>query len=536
MASIQPDRQDQSRSAGLNLNLPSNNPFRNRAASPGLPSPSSPFDDPPPRPTSRNPFLDPALSTRASLSNIRSTSDSMSSLDKRPSLTAEEIFGSLTLEDKAAAAAPPRPDATKPPMGRRGPPPGQPGPYNGRENVPPGNRNGQQPTHRPTRSQEEALRARKAQGAGEKLIDIEAPLSPPRRQERRAEPRPRRNSESSIAPGDKFLTEEERSQRDLRRRERERRQREAGSGGGKDRKPVSRKLDIIDQLDATSIYGTGIFHHDGPFDALNPHRNRNGSRRAPMQAFPEGSLNNTLGGSGPLNARPDHATFLGQGDDEAYLEWSNKAKDRDGRFREGRSGKEMPVFDPLARGNVLHGDESLGLGTSTFLEGTPAARTAIQKREEERAAEVMNDGLQRKKSLAHRIRNINRGPREGPSGRITNPEGIYSRRSPSESGPPSAGMGNGERNPFFNDYGQGNRGGEEGFSVRKTDASTMSPTSPRGGQLERRTTDDGLGGDQQPKSGGGLLGRMKSLKGGRRRQGQGSTDMGAPPPAPGTAV
>ncbi|KAK4229911.1 Pal1 cell morphology protein-domain-containing protein [Podospora fimiseda] len=518
MAFIQPDRQDQPRSAGLNLNLPSNNPFRNRAASPALPSPSSPFDDPPPRPTSRNPFLDPALSTRASLSNIRSASDSMSSLDKRPSLTAEEIFGSLTLEERSGSAAPPRPDATKPPMGRRGPPPAQSGAPGKRENMPP-------PNHRTTRSQEEAQRARKAQGANETLIDIEPSRSPPRRQERRPEPRPRRNSESSIAPGDKFLTEEERSQRDLRRRERERRQREAGNIGGKDRKPVSRKLDIIDQLDATSIYGTGIFHHDGPFDALNPHRNRNGSRRAPMQAFPEGSLNNTLGGAGPLNARPDHSTFLGQGDDEAYLEWSNKA-------REGSNPKTQPaVFDPLARGNVLHGDESLGLGTSTFLEGTPAARTAIQKREEERAAEVMNEGLQRKKSLAHRIRNINRGPRDG---RPTNPDGIYSRRSPSESGPPSASMGNGERNPFFNDYGN-NRGGEEGFSVRRTDANAMSPTSPRGNTLERRTTDDGMGGEQ-PKSGGGLLGRMKSLKGGRRRQGgQGSTDMGAPPP-PGTAV
>lgn len=251
-----------------------------------------------------------------------------------------------------------------------------------------------------------------------------------------------------------------------------------------------------------------------------------------MQAFPEGSLNNTLGGSGPLNARPDHSAFLGQGDDEAYLEWSNKAKER-----EGVPKKEMAVFDPLARGNVLHGDESLGLGTSTFLEGTPAARTAIQKREEERAAEVMNEGLQRKKSLAHRIRNINRAPRDQPSGRITNPDGIYARRSPSESGPASAGAANGERNPFFSEYGQGSRGGEEGFTVRKTDvqANTMSPTSPKGGYLERRTTSDGQGSDEaQPKSGGGLLGRMKSLKGGRRRQ-QGSTDMGAPP-APGTAV
>jgi len=51
---------------------------------------------------------------------------------------------------------------------------------------------------------------------------------------------------------DKPLTEEERKARDAKRRERERRHRET-----RDKRPVNRKLDIIDQLDATSIYGTG---------------------------------------------------------------------------------------------------------------------------------------------------------------------------------------------------------------------------------------------------------------------------------------
>jgi hypothetical protein len=48
------------------------------------------------------------------------------------------------------------------------------------------------------------------------------------------------------------MTEEEKKEREARRRDRERRHREA-----KDKKPASRKLDIIDQLDATSIFGTG---------------------------------------------------------------------------------------------------------------------------------------------------------------------------------------------------------------------------------------------------------------------------------------
>jgi hypothetical protein len=65
-------------------------------------------------------------------------------------------------------------------------------------------------------------------------------------------PRPRRNSESSVVDPDKPLTEEEKKARDARRRERRHRE-------GKDRsgKPPQRRLDIIDQLDATSIYGTG---------------------------------------------------------------------------------------------------------------------------------------------------------------------------------------------------------------------------------------------------------------------------------------
>jgi hypothetical protein len=47
-----------SRAPGLTLNLSSNNPFRNRAVSPSFPSgQTSPFDAPP-RPLSRNPFLD----------------------------------------------------------------------------------------------------------------------------------------------------------------------------------------------------------------------------------------------------------------------------------------------------------------------------------------------------------------------------------------------------------------------------------------------------------------------------------------------
>lgn len=121
----------------------------------------------------------------------------------------------------------------------------------GRENIPPGRGGrGPPPNHRPTRSQEEALRARRLQGKAA------APHGSSRSPQRRGDRRPRRNSESSVLDADRLpLTEEEKKERDARRRERERRRRDGKEG--RDKKPSNRKLDIIDQLDATSIFGTG---------------------------------------------------------------------------------------------------------------------------------------------------------------------------------------------------------------------------------------------------------------------------------------
>lgn len=363
-------------------------------------------------------------------------------------------------------------------------------------------------------------------------------MSPHRRPDRR----PRRNSESSIASGDKILTEEEKKARDARRRERERRHRERESSSSKDKPPKSNKrMDIIDQLDATSIFGTGLFHHDGPFDALNPHRNRQGSRRAPMQAFPKDSLNNVLGGSGPLNARPDHATFMGTADEEGYKDYNNGVIPSD---KMGSSSHMPPVFDPLSRSHVVHGDETFGLGTSTFLEGTPAARSTVQRHDAEMAQQSQADGLSRKKSLAQRIRGINSRPQRdfSASGRMTNPEGAM--RSPPTGAATSSSYNSGaaERNPFFNEFDR--KGGEENISIRRADtigvATPMSPGSPgrgntgRGAGLERRATVDSAAQEEQPKSGGGgLLARVKSLKGGRRTRPPEPTAAAPPPPPAG---
>ena len=125
-------------------------------------------------------------------------------------------------------------------MGRRGPP--------GRENMPPPGRR-MPPNHRPTRSQEEALRARRMQGNG-----MAGPSDSP---QKRMDRRPRRNSESSVMSTDKPMTEEEKKAREA-AREARRREREKRSGEKKPR--PSRRMDIIDQLDATSIFGTGCVY------------------------------------------------------------------------------------------------------------------------------------------------------------------------------------------------------------------------------------------------------------------------------------
>ncbi len=65
----------------------------------------------------------------------------------------------------------------------------------------------------------------------------------------------RRNSESSLSERPVDL-EEEKKRRERRHRERERRHRERDAKDPKSKKP-DRKLDIIDKLDVTSIYGPG---------------------------------------------------------------------------------------------------------------------------------------------------------------------------------------------------------------------------------------------------------------------------------------
>ena len=120
------------------------------------------------------------------------------------------------------------------------------------ENVPPRVQHLPGPPHRPSRSEEEQRRLRLGQRsrAPAQESDVFADPPDPRRHH------VRRNSDSSIAS--KTLGAEE----EQRRRERRHREREARKDG-KHRPPTSsrskkpnQRLDIIDSLDVTSIYGT----------------------------------------------------------------------------------------------------------------------------------------------------------------------------------------------------------------------------------------------------------------------------------------
>lgn len=244
-----------------------------------------------------------------------------------------------------------------------------------------------------------------------------------------------------------------------------------------------------------------VFHHSGPYDAVIASRNKAASGRAPLAAFAKDSANMSIGGSGPLQARADHSTFMGNGTEEAFTDYATSISGAP------PTKKDMALFDPHRRASVIHGDETVGLGTSTFLEGTPAARAAVQKAEQESALQTQEGGLQRKKSLAQRIRGINSRPSQ------FNPPGRDHSTSASMS------SARNETNPFFAEY-EPSKDGEEQITVRKmSQAGPGSPASPPfPGTLERRSTTDALSGpEQQPKkSGGGLLTRMKSLKGGPR--------------------
>ncbi|KAF1971915.1 Pal1-domain-containing protein, partial [Bimuria novae-zelandiae CBS 107.79] len=535
----EPSMPDRRPSPGLSLELNSNNPFRNRATSPAIPSPAlrTPTSSAS-RPMSRNPFLqtfEAEFNKQAKLIDMNAT---MKESPKKASFgdDARQLFrpmdrsrhfasrfanypalrqDNLTLDDG---------DRRRPPPQARGPPP----------------RGGTLPSsgHRPSRSEEEDRAKRQDY---ERRDDRRNERRDERRDERsrgppRGPPRPsgtpgsrrepprgsphrretsrraRRNSESSMIDKGSLDPFEERRRRE-RRKERDERTRDPKSRSGKVRKPHG--LDIIDKLDVSGIYGPSMIHHDGPYDAVQPHRNREKDKRAPMSAFPVGSANNALGGSGPVNDKIDLDKIHGRGA-EGFTDFGGAAN----TWGRPEIKERALTFGPKERSDIVHGEETYGLGTSTFLDGAPASRTAIQQNQTENQKAAAEGGLGRKKSIAQRFRGLNQPRRDygADRPRITSSEARYgSAQSPqgplTTGGSLTASKAN-EKNPFFDDYDEAYEKKGAAINVAQQEGAI----SPGGrNPLARAVTADSIGSPNESKpQGGGFLNRVKSLKGGRR--------------------
>ncbi len=240
-----------------------------------------------------------------------------------------------------------------------------------------------------------------------------------------------------------------------------------------------------------------------------------------MQAFPKDSLNMALGGSGPNNSKLNLDQIHGRGI-EAHRDYNHAAvQDADADYMRRPQPERSASFNPTARTEPVHGNESAGLGTSTFLEGAPASQAAIQQNmaEQEAAEQAMAAGLSRKKSLAQRIKSVR--PRVNDTGRMTSPE-PFPAASPTS--PLATGKSQKGPNPFFKDYDQEyeKKGAQIAFAEEqlKTAPRARAPSSPkRGLALERTITAESIGAPREEvkSGGGGFLSRVKSIKGVRTR-------------------
>ena len=250
-----------------------------------------------------------------------------------------------------------------------------------------------------------------------------------------------------------------------------------------------------------------------------------------------------LGGAGPLHSRLDLNQFHGR-TEEGFHDYGQTRKADTTRLEPQQPqfrGQHQQYFNPTERIEQVHGEESYGLGTSTFLEGAPASKRALERREsEEQTAQqeiTMGGGLQRKKSLAQRFRGMSNSRPRNPHGEVFSPDARYYNNvtSPSENTPVasksvSAGgparavyTRENEINPFDNEYDQAfdRKGAEIKFVEQEKPNAvlTQAPSSPRGNGLTRSVTADAAARsptEEEKSNGGGFLNRMKSLKGGRR--------------------
>ena len=163
-------------------------------------------------------------------------------------------------------------------------------------------------------------------------------------------------------------------------------------------------------MDVTGLFG-GSFHHDGPFDACTPQRNKN-NKVAPVLAFPADGPNNTVGGRTSKKSTLDEVFGRETVDDDS--ETLNQLQDRAYLFNKANfstttldaikpNSKNITQFDSKMKTELVHGPTTMGLGSTTFLDGAPASSAAIKQDVINHAQESRRkNSITRKKSLPSR--------------------------------------------------------------------------------------------------------------------------------------
>lgn len=207
--------------------------------------------------------------------------------------------------------------------------------------------------------------------------------------------------------------------------ERSHRHRHRSHTSSKDKKrnsvaPQAKNVDTIDKMDVTGLFG-GSFHHDGPFDACTPHRNKN-AKAPPVMAFPADGPNNSIGGApNKKNAMNEVFGREDPDDDDIYQVRPTTALNKPRTTVFGVSSdppsvngssttlnalkpgeKNLTPFDPRGRIKTVEGPTTEGLGSTTFLDGAPAPQVAIEQ-DVRNHARQSRLGVQRKKSLSQRL-------------------------------------------------------------------------------------------------------------------------------------
>ncbi|CAK9439052.1 uncharacterized protein LODBEIA_P32760 [Lodderomyces beijingensis] len=188
----------------------------------------------------------------------------------------------------------------------------------------------------------------------------------------------------------------------------------------------AKNLDTIDKLDVTGFFGGG-FHHDGPFDACTPHRNKN-AKKAPVMAFPVDGPNNSIAGAGNVDKDAQMKLAFGNYEEPeveppAVIKTNRVSNDTSTSIYTPKQNPSVINFDSTAKAEPIHGFSTAGLGSTTFLDGAPAPKAADDN------LNLNNGGLSRKKSLVQRL---TKSSGSDSNSRRSSNDGLYSAVSDNE--------------------------------------------------------------------------------------------------------